>query len=137
MKKITAACDVPVFYLWTTGTDVNVLAGVVVTGKTQGASAASGGLRILKGEDVDSLPVIMKSPNVTMVDFRQLKRFGIPKEPGIGTGLGLSVSYMIITQNHRGIMEAMSPPGQGACFSVRLPLSKEDIHEGSLHRSGD
>jgi len=63
--------------------------------------------------------------------------FFTTKEPGIGTGLGLSVSYMIITQNLRGMMEAVSTPGQGACFRVRLPLAKEDIHEESLHCSGD
>jgi PAS domain S-box-containing protein len=60
---------------------------------------------------------------------RVFEPFFTTKEPGLGTGLGLSVSYMIITQNHKGLMEAESKPGRGACFRVRLPLSKESIHE--------
>jgi two-component system NtrC family sensor kinase len=47
--------------------------------------------------------------------------FFTTKKLGAGTGLGLSVSYNIIKKNG-GRMEVMSPPGQGACFSIFLPL---------------
>jgi signal transduction histidine kinase len=57
---------------------------------------------------------------------RVFEPFFTTKEPGIGTGLGLSVSYMIVTQNHKGLMEVASTPGEGARFTVRLPLSKKD-----------
>jgi signal transduction histidine kinase len=60
---------------------------------------------------------------------RVFEPFFTTKEPGMGTGLGLSVSYMIVTQNHKGLMEVESKPGKGACFRVRLPLPKENIHE--------
>jgi signal transduction histidine kinase len=59
---------------------------------------------------------------------RVFEPFFTTKEPGMGTGLGLSVSYMIVTQNHKGLMEVESNLGKGACFRVRLPLSKESIH---------
>nr|WP_320016231.1 ATP-binding protein [uncultured Desulfobacter sp.] len=39
-----------------------------------------------------------------------------------GTGLGLSVSYFIITENHNGRMEVNSEPGKGATFIIRLPV---------------
>ncbi len=38
-----------------------------------------------------------------------------------GTGLGLSVTYGIVT-DHGGFMDVESEPGRGACFSVWLPL---------------
>ena len=47
--------------------------------------------------------------------------FFTTKAPGLGTGLGLSVSYMIITQNHKGLFEVDSAPGQGARFTFSLP----------------
>jgi signal transduction histidine kinase len=43
------------------------------------------------------------------------------KEVGVGTGLGLSVSYFIITQNHSGTMEVSSIPGEATRFTIRLP----------------
>jgi hypothetical protein len=49
--------------------------------------------------------------------------FFTTKEVGEGTGLGLSVSYFIITNNHKGQMEVQSKPGQGTCFTLRLPLA--------------
>ncbi len=46
------------------------------------------------------------------------------KEPGEGTGLGLSVSYGII-QEHDGEIRVQSVPGQGARFIVTIPVSRE------------
>jgi len=39
-----------------------------------------------------------------------------------GHGFGLSTSYRIVT-NHGGRITAESPPGQGACFTITLPVS--------------
>ncbi|MCP4756057.1 MAG: PAS domain S-box protein [Proteobacteria bacterium] len=44
---------------------------------------------------------------------------------GKETGLGLSVSYMIITHNHKGSMEVESELGKGTRFIIRLPLERE------------
>jgi len=49
--------------------------------------------------------------------------FFTTKPVGEGTGLGLSVSYFIITSNHRGTIEVESEPGQGARFIIRLPVT--------------
>jgi two-component system NtrC family sensor kinase len=48
--------------------------------------------------------------------------FFTTKDIGEGTGLGLSVSYGII-QDHAGSIEVSSVKGEGACFSVLLPLA--------------
>jgi PAS domain S-box-containing protein len=49
--------------------------------------------------------------------------FFTTKGQGVGTGLGLSVSYFIITQNHGGTIQVTSAPGHGAKFTIHLPLA--------------
>jgi len=56
---------------------------------------------------------------------RIFEPFFTTKPEGVGTGLGLSVSYFIITKNHGGTMHVESEPGQGACFVIRLPVDYE------------
>jgi len=53
---------------------------------------------------------------------RVFEPFYTTKPVGIGTGLGLSVSYFIISENHGGEMSVESIPGFGAKFIIRLPL---------------
>lgn len=53
---------------------------------------------------------------------RTFEPFFTTKEIGQGTGLGLSVSYFIITNNHKGQMEVQSTQQVGTCFTLRLPL---------------
>jgi signal transduction histidine kinase/ligand-binding sensor domain-containing protein len=48
--------------------------------------------------------------------------FFTTKPTGSGTGLGLSMSYDIVTKGHGGSLEVESEPGKGATFIVRLPL---------------
>ncbi len=52
--------------------------------------------------------------------------FFTTKKEGEGTGLGLSVSYSII-KKHEGRIEVDSKPGQGACFSIYLPVGIKDV----------
>ena len=53
---------------------------------------------------------------------RVFEPFFTTKPVGVGTGLGLSVSYFIITENHDGEMTVESRPGFGANFIIRLPM---------------
>ena len=53
---------------------------------------------------------------------RIFEPFYTTKEVGVGTGLGLSVSYFIIYDQHKGSMQVVSEPGDGAKFIIRLPL---------------
>ncbi|MCP4119106.1 MAG: PAS domain S-box protein [Desulfobacteraceae bacterium] len=53
---------------------------------------------------------------------RVFEPFFTTKPMGVGTGLGLSVSYFIITEDHGGEMAVVSRPGSGAKFIIRLGL---------------
>ncbi len=55
------------------------------------------------------------------VQRKVLEPFFTTKPPGVGTGLGLSVSFFIITKGHGGRMWLSSAPGQGATFFIELP----------------
>lgn len=44
-----------------------------------------------------------------------------------GTGLGLSVTYGII-QEHGGVIEALSKPGEGTCFRLEFPALRKAVH---------
>ena len=61
---------------------------------------------------------------------RVFEPFFTTKPPGIGTGLGLSVSYFIITENHAGEITVDSQPGKGTSFIISLPV-KRGINERS------
>ena len=47
--------------------------------------------------------------------------FYTTKPAGSGTGLGLSLSYDIVTQGHGGALTAESEEGKGAAFIITLP----------------
>jgi len=53
---------------------------------------------------------------------RVFEPFFTTKDVGAGTGLGLSVSYFIVAEDHGGTMAVESSPGVGAKFIIRLPL---------------
>jgi signal transduction histidine kinase len=55
---------------------------------------------------------------------RLFQPFFTTKPPGDGTGLGLSMSYEIITQQHGGSIAVDSKVGEYSEFTVRLPRRK-------------
>ncbi len=62
-------------------------------------------------------------PGIGEKDIRKVfEPFYTTKKPGEGTGLGLSVSFFIITRNHGGTIHVESEPGHGAKFVVQLPI---------------
>ena len=52
---------------------------------------------------------------------RVFEPFFTTKPVGEGTGLGLSVSYFIVTEIHNGEMRVESAPGKGTRFVIQLP----------------
>ncbi|MCB2206010.1 hypothetical protein KQI65_14810 [bacterium] len=77
-------------------------------------------------DDVDLIVEIMDSGPGIPEDIRHriFDPFFTTKAPGEGTGLGLNISYTIITQKHHGSLSVRSKPGE-TCFEIRLPLHAE------------
>ena len=48
--------------------------------------------------------------------------FFTTKPTGEGTGLGLSLSYDIVTKMHNGKLDVETSEGEGTEFIVRLPI---------------
>ncbi|MFN6486225.1 MULTISPECIES: ATP-binding protein [unclassified Nostoc] len=48
--------------------------------------------------------------------------FFTTKPIGKGTGMGMSISYQIITETHNGKLECFSTPGKGTEFIIQIPL---------------
>ncbi|WP_432738821.1 ATP-binding protein [Maridesulfovibrio sp. FT414] len=66
-------------------------------------------------------------PGMTITEQkRAFEPFFTTKSPGEGTGLGLSVSYFIITRNHKGEIELNSSTEHGTTFAIKLPKKKVD-----------
>ncbi|AVH62019.1 multi-sensor signal transduction histidine kinase [Nostoc sp. 'Peltigera membranacea cyanobiont' N6] len=54
--------------------------------------------------------------------------FFTTKPVGKGTGMGMSISYQIITEKHGGKLECFSTPGKGTEFIIQIPLQLK-LHE--------
>ncbi|MBP0019693.1 MAG: hypothetical protein J7647_19340 [Cyanobacteria bacterium SBLK] len=48
--------------------------------------------------------------------------FFTTKPVGQGTGMGLSISYQIFTEKHKGTLQCTSILGEGTEFEIEIPL---------------
>jgi signal transduction histidine kinase len=84
----------------------------------------SSGAGMVEIRIADSGPGIEKE-----VQSRIFEPFFTTRSPDDGTGLGLSVSFFIVTEAHNGFLDVHSTPGEGAVFCIRLPACQEEPNE--------
>ncbi|PIE36237.1 hypothetical protein CSA56_00695 [candidate division KSB3 bacterium] len=80
------------------------------------------------GQDGDCVRVEIEDngPGISEnIRHRIFEPFFTTKEVGLGTGLGLSVSYFIITEHHGGTMSVESEPGRGSKFIIHFPSNTQ------------
>ncbi|WP_051249563.1 PAS domain-containing sensor histidine kinase [Maridesulfovibrio zosterae] len=81
-------------------------------------------LRLKRDDDMACIEVEDNGPGIPEdIRNRVFEPFYSTKGVGHGTGLGLSVSYFIIADQHNGIMDVDSVPGSWTRFGVRIPIS--------------
>lgn len=52
--------------------------------------------------------------------------FFTTKPVGQGIGLGLSISYQIVVEHHRGVLTCTSTPGKGTEFWIEIPIQQDN-----------
>jgi len=81
-------------------------------------------LRIAREETMMRIEIEDNGPGLSEeIRKRVFEPFFTTKPPDIGTGLGLAVSYFIITEHHGGTIGVESTPGERTTFIIRLPLT--------------
>jgi two-component system, NtrC family, sensor kinase len=60
------------------------------------------------------------------IQRRLFDPFFTTKPVGKGTGMGLSISYQIVTERHGGILQCRSQVDQGTTFQIEIPLCQPE-----------
>jgi signal transduction histidine kinase len=104
-----------------------VLLNLVVNARD---ATADGGTVTISTRNEANLVVLEVSDTGVGMDQTTADRIFEPffttKDVGTGTGLGLSTVYGIVTQTG-GTIDVQSAPGEGATFTVRLPVTLRDF----------
>jgi len=81
----------------------------------------------LDNKDQVSIEIIDNGPGIEeKVRKRIFEPFFTTKPEGVGTGLGLSVSYFIVNETCKGDLSVQSTPGEGTKFTINLPALKKE-----------
>lgn len=76
-KKVREVSQVPIYGLWDFYLDYGMVGGLLTSAKAQGEAVANMTIQVLNGKDVKTIPIIEKSPNRYIFDYKELDRFDI------------------------------------------------------------
>lgn len=77
LRQVLKASRAPLYAFLDSYLDHGIVGGKLASAAHQGQLAADQALRILRGENIDNLPMVTENAASYMFDDRQLKRFGI------------------------------------------------------------
>jgi len=81
-------------------------------------------VRVRRDGEMALIEIEDNGPGVEQsLQHRIFEPFFTTRPVGVGMGLGLAVSYAIITKKHNGRIGFRSQPGEGTCFTIGLPVS--------------
>lgn len=84
-----------------------------------------GWLQIKIRDNAGGMPEAVKS--------KIFEPFFTTKSRSRGTGLGMSISYQIVTERHGGCLSCESQPGIGTEFTIELPIATNPLPVGKIH----
>jgi signal transduction histidine kinase len=88
-------------------------------------------LRVRRHGDLVWVEIEDNGPGMDEVNWHHIfDPFFTTKDIGIGTGLGLFVSYTIIVTRHCGRFTVQPASGKGATFIVDLPVNPQPSTRG-------
>ena len=121
--------DIPM--IETLGGEINqVLLNLIVNGVQaikEKDSGKMGIIRITTWCDIEFVYCAIEDSGIGVADATMkdiFNPFFTTKPAGQGTGIGLSISYDIIVNRHHGEILVVSNPGQGAKFTIKLPVKQ-------------
>lgn len=119
--------------MWVTVTEIqqvilNILQNAAQAMKEINTKLPNIKIRVKKLEESVQIEISDNGPGMDeQTSKRVFEPFFTTKEVGEGTGLGMSVSYMIIKNNHNGNIAVESKPGIGTIFYITLPINSGNL----------
>jgi len=115
VEHVTGRSRAPVYHAYDFALGHGIVGGYLLRGRAEGETAARLALRVLKGENASSIPVVSKPSCTPMFDHRELERFNIP-------AAALPPRSMVINQPDRFFQKYKSVIW-GASVAVALLLA--------------
>ncbi|MDP3478455.1 MAG: cache domain-containing protein [Desulfoprunum sp.] len=100
-------------------------AAYALSEKAFGVDAPKLSIRMSRDDRMVTVEIADNGPGIDeKIRKRIFEPFFTTKPIGLGTGLGMSISYFIVHDQHKGTIEVKSEIGKGAAFIIRLPYQR-------------
>ena len=102
----TLNIKVPVYTFWDFYLNRGALGGMIISGQSQGEEAAKKALQILQGQKLKNIPIMLKSPNKYMFDYKIFKEFnlGISDLPDESIVINRPANFMDLYRRYKRII---------------------------------
>jgi PAS domain S-box-containing protein len=79
--QVKEVSQVPIYGLWDFYLDNGIVGGLLTSAIAQGEAVSKMAIEVLNGKKISDIPVLEKSPNVYMFDYKELNKFNIDISP--------------------------------------------------------
>lgn len=79
-QEVKKSSQVPIYGLWDFYLNNGIVGGYLTSAVGQGEAVSKMAIEVLNGKNIKDIPVLEKSPNVYMFDYKELERFNLNVE---------------------------------------------------------